>query len=69
MIMSITQLSIMRFYERIICVKHIHNARDSRPFEDYKKLMQQRGFPYRCYNVGCMLYGYKPVTLEQLMKG
>ena len=37
--------------------------------KEYKKLMQQRGFPYRCYNVGCMLHGYKPVTLEQLMKG
>lgn len=48
---------------------HIHNARDNRPYKEYKKLMQQRGFPYRCYNVGCMLHGYKPVTLEQLMKG
>ena len=47
---------------------HIHTARDSRPFEEYKKTMLERNIPYECYNVGCMLWDYKPVTLEQIRK-
>jgi calcineurin-like phosphoesterase family protein len=45
---------------------HIHAARDSRPFEEYKMAMLKRDIPYECYNVGCMLWDYKPVTLEQI---
>lgn len=47
---------------------HIHEARDSRPFEEYKKMMKNRLIPYECYNVGCMLHNYTPVTLEQILK-
>lgn len=35
-------------------------------FEEYKMAMLKRDIPYECYNVGCMLWGYKPVTLEQI---
>lgn len=45
---------------------HIHESRDSRPFDCYKEEMAKRNIPYECYNVGCMLHGYTPVTLEQL---
>lgn len=45
---------------------HIHDARDSRPFSVYTKLIQDRGFPYKCANVGCMLHNYAPVTLDDL---
>ena len=45
---------------------HIHAARDSRPFSEYIKLMQDRGFPYKWANVGCMLHNYTPVTLDDL---
>jgi hypothetical protein len=48
---------------------HIHSGRDSRPFELYKQEMKKRGLPYECYNVGCMLHNYTPVTLEQLISG
>lgn len=47
-------------------VRHIHAARDSRPFEEYKSMMQERGIPYRCANIGYMLHNYTPVTLEEL---
>ena len=46
---------------------HIHSGRDSRPFEEYRKAMIKRNIPYECYNVGCMLHNYTPVTLEQLI--
>lgn len=45
---------------------HIHTSRDSRPFNEYRALMQERGIPYECYNVGCMLHDYFPKTLEQI---
>ena len=48
---------------------HIHNGRDNETFEEYKQLMQIKEKPYRCWNVGCMLHDYTPMTLEQLMKG
>lgn len=47
---------------------HIHDGRDNRPFEEYKQLMQAKGNPYRCWNVGCMLHDYIPKSLEQLME-
>lgn len=45
---------------------HIHAGRDSRPFKQYEFMMAQRKYPYECYNVGCMLHDYKPVTLDTL---
>ena len=46
---------------------HIHRSRDSTPFNDYRQLMRERGLPYECYNVGCMLHDYYPKTLEQII--
>lgn len=50
---------------------HIHNSgRDTRPFNDYIAQMKQRGVPYECYNVGCMMpyMGYTPRTLDEIIK-
>lgn len=48
---------------------HIHAGRDSRPFESYAELMRQQGFPYKCFNVGCMMsyMNYKPRTLKEIL--
>lgn len=48
---------------------HIHKGKDLNTFSEYEKKMKQSDYPYECYNVGCMLHGYKPVTLEQLRNG
>jgi calcineurin-like phosphoesterase family protein len=53
-------------YDYIHLYGHIHNGRDTRPFEEYTKQMKNRGFPYKCANVGCMLHDYTPVTLDDL---
>ena len=45
---------------------HIHNGRDTRPFDEYAQQMREHGFPYQCANVGCMLHDYTPVTLDDL---
>ena len=54
-------------YGTIHLYGHIHLGRDTRPFEEYKQAMQARGYPYECYNVGCMLHDYKPVTLQEII--
>jgi hypothetical protein len=48
---------------------HIHNGRDSRPFDEYVAAMKKRGFPYECYNVGAMLkyMNYTPRTLDEII--
>lgn len=56
-------------YGTIHLYGHIHAGRDTRPFEEYTRLMKERGSPYECYNVGCMLHDYTPKTLEQLRSG
>lgn len=49
---------------------HIHAGRDTRPFDDYKTMMKQRGFPYECYDVGCMMphMDYTPRTLTEIIE-
>ena len=58
-------------YGTIHLYGHIHQARDNRPFEEYKSLMKQREIPYLCYNVGAMLsyMNYTPRTLDEIIKG
>ena len=50
---------------------HIHKGRDSRPFEEYIKFIEDTyGDKPICINVGCMMeyMNYTPKTLEQLMR-
>lgn len=49
---------------------HIHEGRDSRPFENYREAMIKRGISYNCFNVGCMLpyMDYTPRTLDYLIQ-
>lgn len=58
-------------YGTIHLYGHIHSGRDSRPFEEYVKLMKKRNTPYRCYNVGAMLpyMDYTPRTLDEIIQG
>ena len=54
-------------YGRIHLYGHIHEGRESRPFERYTKIMREElNNPYRCYNVGCMksYMDYTPRTLK-----
>ena len=49
---------------------HIHRSRERRPFEEYAALMRAWGYPYRSYNVGCMLpyMNYTPRTLDEIIE-
>lgn len=56
-------------YGTIHLYGHIHSGRDSRPFGEYKKLMEKCGVSYECYNVGCMLphMNYTPRALNEII--
>lgn len=49
---------------------HIHEGRDSRPFENYKEMCKRAGIAFEAYNVGCMksYMNYTPQTLENILK-
>lgn len=59
-------------YGTIHLYGHIHGetGRDNRPFNEYCQTMRKRGFPYECYNVGCMLsyMNYTPRTLDYIIE-
>lgn len=56
---------------------HLHNTQEERDYQEFIKELDKRIAsrdgdrykPVRAYNVGCMLWDYKPVTLEQIVKG
>lgn len=50
---------------------HIHQGRDSRPFEEYTKIWEEKvGQKFLAANVGCMLdyMNYTPRTLNEIIK-
>ena len=50
---------------------HIHQGRDTRPFEEYGKMWEQKiGMKFKAANVGCMIpyMDYTPRTLEEIKK-
>ena len=50
---------------------HIHNGRDTRPFEKYVKIWEEEtGIAFKAANVGCIMpyMDYTPRTLEEIKK-
>ena len=50
---------------------HIHDGRDTRPFEKYGKMWEEVvGMKFKAANVGCMIdyMGYAPRTLDEIKK-
>ena len=53
----------------ILLYGHVHNTKEEKLFQDAcKHIANTEDIPMNCYNVGCMLWDYKPVTLQQIMK-
>lgn len=53
-------------YGYVHCYGHTHLGQDAELFEQYRKLCSEQEIRFYAYNVGCMLYDYEPVTLEEL---
>lgn len=55
---------------------HLHNTAEERDFQEFVKILDERikirdGERYKklqAYNVGCMLWDYKPVTLDEILE-
>ncbi|MCM1578665.1 MAG: metallophosphoesterase family protein [Ruminococcus sp.] len=47
---------------------HVHNNKDYGAFLEYARICRDRGIPFDCCNVGCMMeyMGYTPRRLEEL---
>lgn len=46
---------------------HVHNSHEWNMVESYKREMQQLDISCNMYNVGCMLWNYEPVSLEEII--
>lgn len=51
---------------------HLHAHSHTTPEHDEElriaKELNERGFPNEIYNVGCMFWGYEPVTLDEILE-
>lgn len=56
------------FYGGIHLHAHSHNTQEH--FEELRiaKDLNERGFPNKIYNVGCMHWNYEPVTLDEILE-
>lgn len=47
---------------------HVHNTREHHLYQEAcKHIAETTDIPFRCFNVGCMLWDYKPVALEEIL--
>lgn len=52
----------------ILLYGHTHNSLEDKLFQDHiKNLNDNYNYGCQAYNVGCMLWNYTPVTLEQII--
>lgn len=58
-----------QYYGYIHLYGHIHQARDSGPFETYRQICLKQEIPFAAYNVGCMCphMNYTPRTLDEII--
>lgn len=47
---------------------HVHNSKEFDMTEQHKKALQQQGVKCNMFNVGCMVRGYEPVTLDEIIQ-
>lgn len=57
------------YYGSILLHGHSHNTKEH--FEELRiaKELNDKGFTNQIYNVGCMLWNYEPVTLDEILAG
>lgn len=52
----------------IMLYGHLHNTEQEILLQDIIKTIKLKGQKVRMYNVGCMFWDYKPISLEQILK-
>jgi len=60
------------FYNRqhkgaVMLYGHVHTTREWNIIESLRRDLQRLGIPCHLYNVGCMVWNFEPVTLEEIL--
>lgn len=56
-------------YGSIMLYGHVHNSHEWNFVENIKRQLEELDIKCNMWNVGCMLWNYEPVTLEEILKG
>mgnify|MGYP000093234704 FL=1 len=57
------------YYGSILLHGHSHNTKEHYEELRIAKELNDKGFTNQIYNVGCMLWNYEPVTLDEILTG
>lgn len=57
-----------RFHGAYMLYGHVHNSPEWESTKRFKKEIEATGVPCNMYNVGCMIWDYKPVTLQEIIE-
>lgn len=52
----------------IMLYGHTHTTREEWMVQQYASWLKEQNCPVEMYNVGCMHWGYEPVTLDEMLK-
>ena len=55
------------YYNAIHLHGHSHNTKEADEEAKIAKCLNENGYPNEIYNVGCMLWDYEPVTLDEIL--
>lgn len=54
------------YHKGIMLYGHVHVTPEEKMTQDYAKELRNKGIPCEMHNVGCMLWNYEPVTLQEI---
>lgn len=57
------------YHGSILLHGHLHNTKEHYEELSIAKALNEKGFTNQIYNVGCMLWNYEPVTLDEILTG
>ena len=58
----------MQRHNAVMLYGHVHNTKEWDTVRKLRNEAWDRGEPCHLYNVGCMIWDYRPVTMEEIME-
>lgn len=55
------------YHGAIMLYGHVHVSEEEKLVQQYRKELNSQNIPCQMYNVGCMLWNYEPVTLDEIL--
>ena len=56
------------YHGAIMLYGHVHTTKEADMTVEYAKWLNDHDCPVEMYNVGCMLWNYEPVTLDEILE-